>query len=102
MLIRLHGAPPRVSGWRAFAERVGWSVKSTRDRLGVAMGVHTGRIQISIATDGRKNAQLFFEVYSKWTDGAANPLGKGQMRSLVDRLAFWGITRAQTARKSLI
>lgn len=82
MLIRLHGAPPRVSGWRAFAERVEWCVKSTRDRLGVAMGVHTGRIQISIATDGRKNAQLFFEVYSKRTDGAANPLDK-------DRCAVW-------------
>ncbi|MNR67513.1 hypothetical protein D3C85_1915570 [compost metagenome] len=32
---------------------------------------------------GHKNAKIFFEVYSKWIDGAPNQLEKDKMRRLV-------------------
>lgn len=34
---------------------------------------------------GHTNAKMFFEVYSKWIDGAANQLEKDKVRSLVAR-----------------
>ncbi|MVW79614.1 transposase [Bordetella sp. 02P26C-1] len=34
---------------------------------------------------GHKNAKMFFEVYSKWIDGAANQLEKDKMRRLLAR-----------------
>lgn len=39
-----------------------------------------------------KNAKMFFEVYPKWVDGAANQLEKDKMRAVVERYALKGST----------
>lgn len=63
-------------------ERDARQTRHTYATMGLHAGMNPGYLSRQM---GHTNAKMFFEVYSKWIDGAANQLEKDKMRSLVAR-----------------
>lgn len=61
-------------------ERDARQTRHTYATMGLHAGMNPGYLSRQM---GHKNAKMFFEVYSKWIDGAANQREKDKMRRLV-------------------
>jgi integrase len=61
-------------------ERDARQTRHTYATLGLHAGINPGYLSRQM---GHKNAKMFFEVYLKWIDGAANQVEKDKMRRLL-------------------
>ncbi|ARP92011.1 hypothetical protein CAL14_18420 [Bordetella genomosp. 9] len=72
--------------WRSALKELGIRERDARQtrHTFATMGLHAGMNPGYLSRQmGHKNAKMFFEVYSKWIDGAANQREKNKMRQLV-------------------
>jgi integrase len=85
---RLTDTAAPLAVWRSTLEALGIRERDARQtrHTYATMGLHAGMNPGYLSRQmGHTNAKMFFEVYSKWIDGAANQLEKDKMRSLVAR-----------------
>lgn len=88
---RLTDTAVPLAVWRSTLQALGIRERDARQtrHTYATMGLHAGMNPGYLSRQmGHKNAKMFFEVYSKWIDGAANQLEKDKMRSLVERYAL--------------